>query len=83
MGTRRVKPVKRQWDVLAGMPDELRYAAPGKDSRNMEEVSYYLQYLRSLPTLRLTVQGKGVAEWETAKWQQAVHAEALCGASGL
>jgi hypothetical protein len=83
LGYTRVKPVKRQWESLDQLPNELRYSTPGLSSGNMEPINFYLQYLRALPTLRLTVPGKGTAEWETAGWQQAVHAEPLCSASGL
>jgi hypothetical protein len=83
LGYTRVKPVKRQWEYLDPLPSEMRYSTPGLSSANMEPISFYLQYLRALPTLRLTVPGKGSAEWETAPWQQAIHAEPLCAASGL
>ena len=83
LGYTRVKPVKRQWEYLLELPGEIRYATPGMRSANMEEITLYLQYLRSLPTLRLTVPGKGTAEWDTSQWQAAVHAEPMCAASGL
>lgn len=83
LGYTKVKPVKRQWVYLLELPGEMRYETPGMDSSNMEQVMLYLQYLRSLPTLRLTVAGKGAAEWETSQWQAALHAEPLCAASGL
>jgi hypothetical protein len=82
LGYTKVKPVKRGWESLPPMPGELRYQTPGIGSPNMEEFAYYMQYLRSLPTLRLTVPGQGVAQWETSKWQQALHAEPLCATSG-
>jgi hypothetical protein len=83
LGYTKVKPVKRQWDDLLEIPGEMRYATPGMSSANMEQIMFYLQYLRPLPTLRLTVPGKGAAEWDTANWQKVVHAEPLCAASGL
>jgi hypothetical protein len=87
LGYTKVKPVKRQWDALPQLPGEWKYATPGLRSRNLEEVAFYLQYLRALPTLRLTFPGKAgklaTAEWETTKWQAAVKAEPLCAASGL
>ena len=82
LGYTKVKPVKRQWDYLLGSAGEMRYAPPGMSSANMEEIAYYLQYVRSLPTLRLTV-GTRTAEWETSKWQVALHQEPLCGAGGF
>lgn len=66
---------------LLELPGEMRYAQPGKSSSNLEEVTFYLQYMRSLPVLRLTVPGKGRAEWETSQWQAAIHGESLCAAS--
>ncbi len=83
LGYTRVKPVKRQWVTPEGLPDEFEYAAPGFRSGNMEDFRFYLQYLRSLPTLRLTIPGRGASQWETTAWLQALHAEPICGASGL
>ena len=48
----------------------------------MEEVTFYLQYLKALPTLRLTT-GTYAAQFETTPWVKAVHDEPLCAASGL
>lgn len=87
LGYTKVKPVKRQWDAMPELQGEWKYAEPGIRSRNLEETAYYLQYLRALPTLRLTLAARdakpSTAEWETAKWQAAVKAEPLCAASGL
>ena len=82
LGYTKVKPVKRQWEALPEPRVEWRYAAPGAASSNLEEVSYYMQYLRSLPTLRLTRDGATV-EFDTAKWQVALHLEPLCRAGGF
>ena len=85
----KVKPVKRQWVGIDGLAGEWKYATPGGHSSNMEEVMFYLQYLKALPTLRLTLpsaSGSGkpvVAEFETASWQAKVRAEPLCWASAL
>ncbi len=83
LGYMKVKPVKRQWEYLLQMPGELRYSTPGMGTSNLEQVMFYLQYLRALPTLRLTFPGKGTVEFETSKWQEAVRAEPLCKASSL
>ncbi len=89
LGYMKVKPVKREWRYLREIPGELRYATPGLHSGNMEEIMFYLQYLKALPTLRLTMPANGagtpvvVVEFDTAKWQQRVKAEPLCWASSL
>jgi hypothetical protein len=89
LGYTKVKPVKRQWTGIDGLPGEWKYATPGLGSGNMEDASYYMQYLKALPTLRLTFASGGsgappiTLEFETAGWQQRVKAEPLCGASGL
>jgi hypothetical protein len=89
LGYTKVKPVKRVWTAIDGLPGEWKYAAPGIASANMEEIAYYMQYLKALPTLRLTFPATGAGqppltlEFETAKWQQKLKAEPLCGASAL
>ena len=35
-----------------------RYSPPAMGSRNLEDITYYLQFLRALPTLRLTIPDK-------------------------
>jgi hypothetical protein len=88
LGYTKVKPVRRQWVAIDGLPEEWKYAAPGLSSANLEEITFYLQYLKALPTLRLTWPGAEpgkspvVTEFETTKWQAQVKAEPLCGASG-
>jgi hypothetical protein len=82
LGYTKVKPLKRQWESIPGLTGEWMYATPGFHSGNMEDVTYYLQFLRALPTLRMTLPGHGAAEWETTKWQQALHEEPMCAASG-
>ena len=49
----------------------------------METVAFYLQYLKALPTLRITGSQQGIVQFETTAWQQAVRTEPLCHASGL
>ena len=87
LGYRKVKPVKRQWVGIDGLAGEWKYATPGMHSGNMEEVMFYLQYLKALPTLRLTLPdaaGKPVViEFETTQWQARVKAEPMCRASSL
>lgn len=76
------KPIRRQWEALASPVGELRYNPPSAGSSNMEEVTFYLQYLKALPTLRLTT-GTYAAQFDTAPWVAAVHAEPACAASAL
>jgi hypothetical protein len=84
LGYTKVKPVKRQWTGIDGLPGEWKYATPGLGSANMEDANYYMQYLKALPTLRLTFSSPSFTlEFETARWQQRVKAEPLCAASGL
>ena len=89
LGYTKVKPVKRQWVAIDGLAGEWKYGTPGLTSGNMEEIGFYMQYLKALPTLRLTfpseVKGKSpvMVEFETAKWQAEVRTQPLCGASGL
>ena len=83
LGYVKEKPLRRQWEYPFGTTGLIRYATPGIKSGNMEGVAYYLKYLRSLPTLRLTIVGSGAVEFETAKWLTVVKAEPLCAAAGL
>ena len=50
---------------------------------NVEKIRFYVQYLRALPTLGLLLPGRGVAQWETTAWQEAIHGEPLCAKSAL
>jgi hypothetical protein len=81
LGYTRVKPVKRQWEQVVQPVGQLRYTQPGTDA-NLEEISYYFQYLRALPTLRLTGDGH-TASFLTTVLQAQLHKEPLCSASGL
>ena len=81
-GYTKVKPVKRSWELVLDPYGELRYDTPGKSSRNMEEVAFYLQYLKALPTLRIT-RGTAAAQFETTPLLAAMHDEPLCRASGV
>jgi hypothetical protein len=46
------KPFTRAWAVLPS--GELKYRNPGMDSPNMESPRYFLQFLNSLPGLRIS-----------------------------
>jgi hypothetical protein len=82
LGYTRVKPVKRQWELVDRPHGQLRYNTPGLGSANMEEIAYYFQYLKALPTLRLTY-GSRSAEFLTAPLLTRLRTEPLCRASGL
>ena len=81
-GYTRVKPISRQWESIAAVPGQWRYNNPSHRSHNLEESAFYLQYLRALPTLRLTQDGKA-AQFNVGPWMEAVRKEPLCKASGL
>ena len=89
LGYVKEKPVKRQWKQIAGLPGEVVYNPPGQNSSNLEPITFYLQYMRSLPTLHLTALNspdsatRSTAEFLTQPWQTAIHTEPLCRASGL
>jgi hypothetical protein len=81
LGYTKVKPVKRQFENVQPF-GQLRYNSPGGSSSNMEEIAYYFQYLRALPTLHITGPGK-TATFLTAPLLAQIHKEPLCRASGL
>ncbi len=81
-GYTKVKPARRQWEYLIAPVGELRYNPPSMTSRNLEDINFYLQYLKALPTLRLTSPGKA-AQFNTTPLLEAIRHEPLCHASGL
>jgi hypothetical protein len=50
-GYTKWKPLTRSWEVLPS--GELRYRNPGIDSPNLDGPRFFLQYLNSLPGLRI------------------------------
>jgi hypothetical protein len=82
LGYTHVKPVRRQWEIPVQTPDQYRYNPPGGGSQNLEEIAYYLRYLVSLPTLRLTL-GNRSAEFLTTPLLDEVRKEPLCRAAAL
>lgn len=82
LGYTKVKPFKRQWEHVLLPYGQLRYNSPGMGSPNLEEFSFYLQYLRALPTLRLSGEGH-VVSFSTQPLLERLHSEPLCTASGL
>lgn len=82
LGYTHFKPVKRQFEKVLSPYGQLRYNNPAVGSSNLEDLSYYLQVLRALPTLRLTL-GTQSASFLTTPLLAQLHAEPLCHASGL
>ncbi|WP_348268458.1 hypothetical protein P8936_04355 [Edaphobacter paludis] len=82
LGYTHVKPVTRQWEKLDAPAGQFRYNPPSGASSNMEDSTFYLQYLKALPTLRLTYAGKS-AEFLTTPLLDQVRKEPLCKASHL
>jgi hypothetical protein len=82
LGYTKFKPVKRQFEKVLSPYGQLRYNNPGGGSANMEDLSYYLQVLRALPTLRLTA-GTQSASFLTTPLLVQLHADPLCRASGV
>jgi hypothetical protein len=82
LGYTRVKPFRRQWEIPTEAPSLYRYNQPGLGSPNLEPISYFLRYLLSLPTLRLTLNDRS-SEFLTAPFLVDIRQEALCRAAGL
>ena len=82
LGYTRLKPAKRQFEKVVAPYGQLRYNNPAVGSANMEDIAYYLQVLRSLPTLRLSA-GPQSASFLTTPLLAQLHNEPLCRASGL
>lgn len=81
LGYTRFKPARRQFEKVLAPYGQLRYNNPGAGSSNMEDLSYYVQVLRALPTLRLTL-GAQTASFLSTPLLAQPHAEPLCRASG-
>jgi hypothetical protein len=82
LGYTHVKPVRRQWEVPVQTPGQYRYNPPGAGSANLEEITYYLRYLASLPTLRLTL-GNRSADFLTTPLLSEIRKEPLCRAAAF
>ncbi|MDP9051051.1 MAG: hypothetical protein M3O31_10105 [Acidobacteriota bacterium] len=82
LGYTHVKPFRRQWEIPVEAPSLYHFNPPGSGSPNLEEVSYFLRYLMSLPTLRLTRNNLS-AEYVTTPLLADIHNEPLCRASGI
>lgn len=82
LGYTRVKPVRRQFEFVIHPTGQLRYNNPSSGSPNMEEIAYYFQYLRALPTLRVSY-ASHTATFLTEPLLAQIRKEPLCKASGL
>ena len=82
LGYAHVKPARKQWEIPVETPGQYRYNQPGFGSSNMEDVSYYLQYLIALPTLRLTLDRQS-SEFNTAPLLDQIRKEPMCVAAHL
>ena len=82
LGYTHVKPMRREWEVPFQTPGQYHYTAPGYHSPNLEPASFYLRYLNSLPTLRLTL-GAQSAEFHTAPLLKEIREAPLCRAANL
>ncbi len=82
LGYTKVRPYKRQFErTLAPGPARLRYLNPGSSFGNLEAPGWFLQYLRSLPTLRLS-DGHSAAEFVPRNWLERLQVEPRCAAAG-
>jgi len=82
LGYTHVKPFRRQWEIPVEEPSVYRYNSPGGGSSNLEEFSWFLRYLLSLPTLRLTLNTRST-EFLTTPLLAEIRSEPLCQAAGL
>jgi hypothetical protein len=72
------KPFKGAWAALPN--SELQYRAPGSYSSNMQGVRYFLPWLASLPTLRITDAHDPTrsADFQTAALLEQLRSNPLC-----
>jgi hypothetical protein len=82
LGYTRVKPVRRDFEFVIAPAGQLRYNPPSTLSRNLEEITYFLQFLRALPTFHLSYPGHA-ATFLTEPLLAQIRKEPICRASGL
>jgi hypothetical protein len=82
LGYTHFKPVKRQFEKVLAPYGQLRYNNPAVGSSNMEDIAYYLQVLRALPTLRVTL-GPQTASFFITPLLTQLHNEPLCAAARI
>jgi hypothetical protein len=82
LGYTHVKPFRRQWEIPAEAHSLYHYNPPGLGSSNLEDASYFLRYLMSLPTLRLTLDNRA-SEFLTTPLLADIRNEPLCHGAGI
>jgi hypothetical protein len=82
LGYTKVKPVKREFEAVIQPDHQLRYNPPSSGSRNLEEIAFYFQYLRALPTFHINDPTHS-ATFLTEPLLTQIRKESLCKASGL
>jgi hypothetical protein len=82
LGYTHFKPAKRQFEKVLAPYGQLRYNNPAVGSSNMEDIAYYLQVLRALPTLRVSL-GPQTASFLTTPLLTQLHNEPLCAAARI
>jgi hypothetical protein len=87
VGYVKEKPQKLEWermrDANGEFQGEFRFLPPGFHSANLGDFNYYIRYLLSLPTMRVSWPGKPTVEFMTMPWLDAIRKEPLCKGSGL
>jgi hypothetical protein len=82
LGYTHVKPVRREFEFVTAPIGQLRYNPPSGGSHNLEEIVYYFQYLRALPTFHISYSGH-TATFLTEPLLAQIRKEPLCRASHL
>lgn len=82
LGYTHVKPVRREFEFVTAPIGQLRYNPPSGGSHNLEEIAYYFQYLRALPTFHISYPGH-TATFLTEPLLAQIRKEPLCRASRL
>lgn len=82
VGYAKSKVFKRQFELMQQPAGQLRYNPPGFSSSNLEEFAYFMQFLRSLPTLHVT-DGTHTADFNGVPLLTHIHEAPLCAAAGL
>jgi hypothetical protein len=82
LGYTKYKPARRQFEYVINPSGQLRYSSPGLYSKNLEDVTWFFQVLKALPTLKITGEGH-TASFSMIPLLTQLHSEPLCKAPGL